>query len=51
VVVITSPVVFYFEKFRALERPDVLTVLRAKGRGWQTLVDQALREKFLNAKV
>lgn len=31
--------------------PDVLTVLRAKGRGWQTLVDQALREKFLNAKV
>jgi len=30
--------------------PDVLAVLRAKGRGWQTLVDQALREKFLKAK-
>jgi len=30
--------------------PDVLTVLRGKGRGWQTLVDQALREKFLKAK-
>jgi len=29
---------------------DVLTVLRGKGRGWQTLVDQTLREKFLNAK-
>jgi len=26
---------------------DVLEVLRGKGRGWQTLVDQALREKFL----
>ena len=30
--------------------PDVLAELRAKGRGWQTLVDQALREKFLKAK-
>jgi len=30
--------------------PDVLAVLRGKGRGWQTLVDQALREKFLKAK-
>lgn len=30
--------------------PDVLTVLRGKGRGWQTLVDQALREKFVKAK-
>ena len=30
--------------------PDVLTVLRGKGRGWQTLVDQTLREKFLKAK-
>jgi len=30
--------------------PDVLVVLRGKGRGWQTLVDQALREKFLKAK-
>jgi uncharacterized protein (DUF4415 family) len=30
--------------------PDVLEVLRGKGRGWQTLVDQALREKFLKAK-
>ena len=30
--------------------PDVLAELRGKGRGWQTLVDQALREKFLKAK-
>ena len=26
---------------------DVLTILRAKGRGWQTLVDDTLREQFL----
>ena len=30
--------------------PDVLAVLRGKGRGWQTLVDQALRERFLKVK-
>jgi len=28
--------------------PDVLAVLRGKGRGWQTLVDETLREHFLN---
>lgn len=27
--------------------PDVLAALRAKGRGWQTIADEALREKFL----
>jgi uncharacterized protein (DUF4415 family) len=26
---------------------DVLTTLRAKGRGWQTLVDDTLRAKFV----
>jgi uncharacterized protein (DUF4415 family) len=26
---------------------DVLAVLRGKGRGWQTLVDDTLREHFL----
>jgi len=28
--------------------PDVLSVLRAKGRGWQTLVDETLRRQFVN---
>ncbi len=27
--------------------PDVLAVLRGKGRGWQTLVDETLRERFV----
>ena len=27
--------------------PDVLTVLRATGRGWQTLVDDTLRRQFV----
>jgi uncharacterized protein (DUF4415 family) len=27
--------------------PDVLAVLRGKGRGWQTLVDDTLREHFV----
>jgi uncharacterized protein (DUF4415 family) len=27
--------------------PDVLAVLRGKGRGWQTLVDETLRKHFL----
>lgn len=27
---------------------DVLAALRAKGKGWQTLVDEALRRQFLN---
>jgi uncharacterized protein (DUF4415 family) len=27
--------------------PDVLTVLRSKGRGWQTLVDDTLRQHFV----
>jgi uncharacterized protein (DUF4415 family)/uncharacterized DUF497 family protein len=27
--------------------PDVLTALRAKGSGWQTLVDETLRRNFL----
>ncbi len=30
--------------------PDVLAVLRGKGRGWQTLVDQTLREQFLKGQ-
>ncbi len=30
--------------------PDVLTILRAKGRGWQTLVDDTLRAKFLKTR-
>jgi len=28
--------------------PDVLAVLRGKGRGWQTLVDDTLREHFVS---
>jgi uncharacterized protein (DUF4415 family) len=28
--------------------PDVLAVLRGKGRGWQTLVDDTLREHFID---
>ena len=31
--------------------PDVLAVLRGKGRGWQTLVDDTLREHFLKASI
>lgn len=27
--------------------PDVLAVLRGKGRGWQTLVDDTLRQHFV----
>jgi uncharacterized protein (DUF4415 family) len=27
--------------------PDVLAALRAKGRGWQTLVDDTLRSQFV----
>ena len=27
--------------------PDVLSVLRATGRGWQTLVDKTLRDQLL----
>ena len=30
--------------------PDVLEALRAKGRGWQVLADEALRERFVTAK-
>jgi uncharacterized protein (DUF4415 family) len=30
--------------------PDVLEALRAKGRGWQALVDDTLREQFVKAK-
>ncbi len=30
--------------------PDVLEALRAKGRGWQALADDALRERFVEAK-
>lgn len=30
--------------------PDVLEALRAKGRGWQALADEALRERFVTAK-
>ena len=30
--------------------PDVLTILRAKGRGWQTLVDDTLRAQFLKPR-
>jgi uncharacterized protein (DUF4415 family) len=30
--------------------PDVLTVLRARGRGWQTLVDETLRERFVKKR-
>ena len=29
--------------------PDVLAALRAKGRGWQTLVDKTLREQLLKS--
>jgi uncharacterized protein (DUF4415 family) len=29
---------------------DVLTILRAKGRGWQTLVDDTLRAQFLKPR-
>ncbi len=29
---------------------DVLTALRAKGRGWQTLVDEALRKQFVKSR-
>jgi uncharacterized protein (DUF4415 family) len=29
---------------------DVLAALRAKGQGWQSLVDDTLREQFVNAK-
>jgi uncharacterized protein (DUF4415 family) len=28
--------------------PDVLTVLRSTGRGWQTRVDETLRREFLS---
>ena len=31
--------------------PDVLAVLRGKGRGWQTLVDDTLREHFLKTSI
>lgn len=30
--------------------PDVLDALRAKGRGWQALADEALRERFVTVK-
>ena len=30
--------------------PDVLSALRAKGRGWQALADEALRLKFVKTK-
>jgi len=30
--------------------PDVLVVLRGKGRGWQTLVDETLRREFVTRK-
>jgi len=30
--------------------PDVLVVLRGKGRGWQTLVDEALRREFVTRR-
>ena len=30
--------------------PDVLEALRARGRGWQALADEALRERFVTAK-
>ncbi len=29
---------------------DVLTALRAHGRGWQSLADEALRENFVKSK-
>jgi hypothetical protein len=31
--------------------PDVLAVLRGKGRGWQTLVDDTLREHFIKTSI
>ena len=30
--------------------PDVLSALRAKGRGWQALADEALRQQFVKAE-
>ncbi len=30
--------------------PDVLEALRAKGRGWQALADEALRKRFVGTK-
>ncbi len=29
--------------------PDVLAALRAKGRGWQVLVDETLRKQFVKS--
>jgi len=31
--------------------PDVLAVLRGKGRGWQTLVDETLRDHFIKTSI
>ena len=30
--------------------PDVLAAMRAKGRGWQALAEEALRSKFVQQK-
>ncbi len=30
--------------------PDVLSALRATGRGWQTLVDNTLRDQFMKQR-